>query len=374
MAEATTRWLLAAGLAALGTCAGACGGTDESGAEAPGIIADAGSEANGQGEAATEAADESADAREAPDGSEPPDSSADGADAAQADEDAQAEGGEAGEDGSGDGDAADEGPPAPVEPPGKWGKYAVGLVQLNPFDSARSRLVPLYIWYPASAPGSSKVTYMQLMAGDAYSDAPPAKSSGPFPVVLFSHGFKGIAFQSFSFTEYLASHGYVVVAPNHQGNTLFDFTSTDEDVAKVTLERPKDIVFALQHAAQLAKTTGNALEGMVDETRVAVTGHSFGGFTALIVAGAEADMDRAKQACAQGVQGDIFCPYVGYYPPGTVLRVAPKIAGLRALVALTPGGYNAIFDDNLAKVFVPGLVFGGTVDTTTPLDIEIRPI
>jgi predicted dienelactone hydrolase len=264
----------------------------------------------------------------------------------------------------------------PVEyPPDKWGKFQAGVYNNNMiYDADRKRSVPMYFWYPASGQSAKQATYMGVMKGQAWEDAPAAKSEGPFPLILFSHGFKGIAFQSFSLTEYLASHGFVVAAPNHQGNTLFDFTSTDEDVAKVTLERPKDVYFAYQKAVEFGKTSGNVLEGIVREDLTAVTGHSFGAFTAIIVAGSEADMDRAKAACAQGVEADIFCDYVPYYAPGTMLRMDPRIPGLKALVALAPGGYNAMFDDNLAKVYVPGLTMGGTEDTTCPLDIETRPI
>ena len=52
----------------------------------------------------------------------------------------------------------------------------------------------------------------------AYLDAEPALG-GPWPIILFSHGNQGIKEQSFFLTEHLASHGYLVVAPDHQYNT-----------------------------------------------------------------------------------------------------------------------------------------------------------
>lgn len=272
----------------------------------------------------------------------------------------------------------------PVEyPPDKPGKFPVGYYKEDlRFDTARMRVVPFHVWYPALAPGARTVNYMLtnigLLPGHAYENAPPAKADGPFPLVLFSHGFKGIAFQSFSLTEYLASHGFVVVAPNHQGNTLLDFGFTKQQekatVAKVTLLRPGDIAFAFQTAMEYAKKAGHVLQGMVNGDMVAMTGHSFGAFTALIVTGAESDIDRAKQACANGVEADVMCPYLEFYAAGTMLRMDPKIPGIKALVALAPGGYNAIFDDNLAKVAAPALVMGGSEDATCPVDIETRPI
>ena len=43
---------------------------------------------------------------------------------------------------------------------------------------------------------------------------------GPYPLIVFSHGNGGLGVQSFFLTEYLASHGYVVVCPDHTGNSL----------------------------------------------------------------------------------------------------------------------------------------------------------
>ncbi|MFA6032555.1 MAG: hypothetical protein WC889_06620 [Myxococcota bacterium] len=268
-------------------------------------------------------------------------------------------------------------------PPDKPGKYPVGYYKEDlKYDSDRKRVVPFHVWYPAMAPGAKTVNYLLtsigLLPGGAYENVPAAKADGPFPLILFSHGFKGIAFQSFKLVEYLASHGFVVVAPNHQGNTLLDFGFTKEQekqtVSNVTLLRPGDVGFAYKTAIEYNTTKGHILEGMINKDLVAMTGHSFGGFTSLIVSGAEADMDRAKAACAAGVAADVMCPYVGYYAAGTMLKMDPKIPGLKAMVALTPGGFNAIFADNLAKVMVPSLVMGGSEDDTCPVAIETQPI
>lgn len=268
-------------------------------------------------------------------------------------------------------------------PPDKPGKYAVGYYKEDVLlDTDRIRNVPFHVWYPALAPGAKTVNYLitniGLLPGGAYENVPPARADGPFPLILFSHGFKGIAFQSFALVEYLASHGFVVVAPNHQGNTLLDFGFTKqqekETVAKVTLLRPGDIAFAYRTAIKYNLKSGHVLQGMINQDIVAMTGHSFGGFTTLIVGGAEADMDRAKAACAAGVEADVMCPYLEFYEAGTMLRMDPAIPGLKAIVALAPGGYNAIFDDNLAKVTVPSLIMGGNEDDTCPVAIETRPI
>ena len=71
------------------------------------------------------------------------------------------------------------------------------------------------------------------------------RADGPYPLVVFSHGAYGVRFQSVFFTAYLASHGYVVVAPDHPDNCLFDLFVQGgysmEEVVNSSFDRPFDI-------------------------------------------------------------------------------------------------------------------------------------
>ena len=53
------------------------------------------------------------------------------------------------------------------------------------------------------------------LATSAAADVAFRFDDGPYPVVFFSHGSGGIRMQSTYLTVALASHGYVVVSPDH---------------------------------------------------------------------------------------------------------------------------------------------------------------
>ena len=63
----------------------------------------------------------------------------------------------------------------------------------------------------------------------SYVDAPVAKG-GSFPVVVMTHGDAGSRYNMETACEYLAANGYVVIAPEHTGNTPFAFTAQDPEL------------------------------------------------------------------------------------------------------------------------------------------------
>src|SRR5690606_5953273 len=131
--------------------------------------------------------------------------------------------------------------------PRTFGPYAPGhrLIEYTK-DSvvppATPRVRAPDIWYPPPA-DSGPID----MASGGVDDAPLASSGGPYPLVLFSHGLCGTPRQSRFLTPLLASWGFVVVAPPHPGNTIFDFPSCNTQAAIVAsiAERPQDMIFVL---------------------------------------------------------------------------------------------------------------------------------
>ena len=61
----------------------------------------------------------------------------------------------------------------------------------------------------------------------SYIDAPIATGSQPWPVIVMSHGDAGSRYNMQTVCEHLASHGYIVITPEHTGNTPFAMIGMD---------------------------------------------------------------------------------------------------------------------------------------------------
>src|SRR5215510_4504807 len=117
------------------------------------------------------------------------------------------------------GDDADAARP-PATDPSQPGPWLAGVTTVTVTDPARGRSFDVEVWYPVDpAIGDGSGNTYSLLGGlialdsPARRDATPAPG-GPWPLVVFSHGYGGIRFQSFFLTEHLATRGFVVIAPD----------------------------------------------------------------------------------------------------------------------------------------------------------------
>lgn len=269
-------------------------------------------------------------------------------------------------------ETADPDPSLALRDPARPGPWEVGVTTLTlPDGAGPGSSLTVEVWYPAQLPEGAATDVQFGIDTLAVRNAEADLRGAPFPVIAFSHGNAGIRFQSVYLTRHLASHGYVVLAPDHVRNTLFD--DDPDRRAEVLMRRPRDLKNSVDELFARSAAPGALLEGLagVDETRLGVSGHSFGGFTTLVTAGAAIDLAALAVTCAADPGALVCSGSEALTPEGITDLADPRV---RAALVLAPGGRAAFGAAGLAAVTVPIQVQGGTLDGLTTPDAEVTPI
>ncbi len=154
---------------------------------------------------------------------------------------------------------------------------------------APNRSMATSVWYPAAAP-----------AGSAAPNAAPDLTHGPYPLVIFAHGFAVTPATYAALLTRWASAGYVVVAPALpllNGDAPGGASHADYGQPNLT-----DLVFVISEALRRSGTPGDPLAGLIESQAVAVTGHSDGEALAY---------DLAFSACCRDARVRAVIPMAG---------------------------------------------------------------
>ena len=139
--------------------------------------------------------------------------------------------------------------------------------------------------------------------------------AGPFPLVVYSHGF-GCYRESYAgLTDHWASHGYAVVLPEHPDCPTSEGKLTPEDARNLLYIRISDVARVLDALFAPGQEIPG-LTGRIDYGRKAIAGHSFGGMIAQVVWGQPLkDLHSTeKVAYALGFDAAIVMSGVGQMP------------------------------------------------------------
>ncbi|MBB4953138.1 putative dienelactone hydrolase [Agrobacterium vitis] len=181
------------------------------------------------------------------------------------------------------------------------------------------------------------------------------------PLIVISHGFGGTNLSHHDTAEALANAGFVVVAINHPDDTAAN--PEKQHSLKALISRPTDVKrvidFMLGSSPDAAK---------IDPSAIGFFGFSRGGYTGLVLAGANPDFQALRTPCQD--QTGVTCPAVNQ-------NAVPKVAlqhdqRIRAFVIADP--LSSVFSapESVQNVTAPiqmwGSQYGG--DGVSPENLQ----
>ena len=166
------------------------------------------------------------------------------------------------------------------------------------YGGASSRTFPVTVWYPATGDPNAAVA----------ENAPPDRSGGPYPLVVFAHGYAVTPQFYAELLQRWAAAGYVVAAPTYPLLSGVPAGPSHDDYSLVFA----DTSFVLTRLlADLGAGPGaDPLAGLVDPTRVAAAGQSDGEVVAYGLGALQCCRDpRVKSVVAMaGILGNVANP------------------------------------------------------------------
>jgi predicted dienelactone hydrolase len=203
---------------------------------------------------------------------------------------------------------------------------------------------------------------------------PEKNKAAQIPVILFSHGLASRPEDYAAGLKHLASYGYVVAAPQHPGSDTMWLKAMlkglHQDIFDVQdfIQRPKDISYVID---ELGRRNAGSFDGRLNLASVGIAGHSFGGYTALAVAGATIDFDHLQADCTR--------PYaaldISLLLECRALELPRKSYALqdpraRAVVAANPVMRSIFGPQGISAIAIPVMLASGSYDPAAPAALE----
>ncbi|MDA9410696.1 alpha/beta hydrolase family protein [Bradyrhizobium sp. CCBAU 45384] len=191
---------------------------------------------------------------------------------------------------------------------------AAGLRSIDIPADADGPAIHGMVWYPcAEPPGEIRIDIFVL---PGVKNCPLAGDH--LPLIAASHGRRASLLGNRDTAEALADNGFVVAAINHPGDTALDPGRSGD--LSVFVERPTDIKRLIDFMIGTSPFAAR-----IDQDRIGFFGFSRGGYTGLVLLGANPDWTgAATNYCRRGQS--LFCQQIlGRTYPSQPLTHDPRI-------------------------------------------------
>lgn len=192
------------------------------------------------------------------------------------------------------------------------------------------------------------------------------------PTVIISHGLGNDRTSYAYLGRHLASHGFVVINVEHPGsnaeqiNALLVGRSADVVSNEEFIDRPRQISALLNYLEQ--ETT--QYNSLINFAQVGLVGQSFGGYTALALAGGNLDFEVLRDSCppsSLSLNASLLLQCQASQlaePSETTLSL--QDGRVRAAIAINPITSVLFGEESLGKVTTPTMMVSSGADTVTP--------
>lgn len=234
--------------------------------------------------------------------------------------------------------------------------FGPGLVQITIKDERSDRPLAGHVWYPSTETGATQPTTKSRVwkVVDAHPNGVMAE--GTFPLLIISHGMYGNRLNQSWLASELSMQGFIVAMVDHPGTSTF---LRDADQARQLWDRPVDLSRLISFLVKQSM-----FRHSIDVDRIYAAGHSLGGYTVMLIAGAEFDNTLYQTGCLGDTRIPVTCDVLGQWSVAKskadqlAMSQSRKDPRVRKVISMDLGGMSVFSQKSLAAIDIPILVLG----------------